>query len=76
MKQATQLAFYGTSAMAVSTIISFFFNQYFGFGGETIYYITQIIDLLGMISIANFFYKLNQKQSQKIKNNDSNEFKE
>ncbi len=70
MKQATQLAFYGTIAMVLVQIVTYIF----GFGGE-IYTYLRIIDLLGLLTLVNFFYKLNQKQQEKTEKN-SDGFKE
>lgn len=70
MKQATQLALYGTIAMAFVQIVNFIF----GYSGEISFYL-RIIDLFGMITLVNFFYRLNQKQQEKIEKN-SDGFKE
>lgn len=70
MKQATQLALYGTIAMAFVQIVNFIF----GYNGEISFYL-RIIDLFGMITLVNFFYRLNQKQQEKIEKN-SDGFKE
>ena len=69
MKQATQLAFYGTIAMVLVHIVNLI-----GLYGEIYIYI-RIIDLLGILTLVNFFYKLNQKQQEKTEKN-SDGFKE
>lgn len=69
MKQATQLAFYGTIAMVLVQIVNLI-----GLYGEIYIYI-RIIDLLGILTLVNFFYKLNQKQQEKTEKN-SDGFKE
>ena len=75
MKQATQLALYGAIAMVIFQIIGLF-SQYFGYFGESFYTVRQIFDLFGMATLVNFFYKLNQKQTHKINNENVNQFKE
>ena len=75
MKQATQIAFYGTIAMVIFQIIGLF-SQYFGYFGESFYTVRQIFDLFGMATLLNFFYKLNQKQEQKLKTDNVKQFKE
>ncbi len=66
MKKHTQLAFIGSISMVIVQILSFLIFRISGFGSDIFYYLVQIVDVLGMLSIANFFYQLYQKQNQKI----------
>ena len=77
MKQATQLALIGTIAMVVVMIGNLIFYQLMHLEMDMyIYNIGQIIDLLGMATLVNFFYKLYQKQNQKLQVDNTNQFKE
>ena len=71
MKQATQFALYGTIAIIaerMSYLISNFFNlEIFE---QKIYVFLNLIEIIGFIAIANFFYVLYQKQNHKTNNNE------
>ena len=71
MKQATQLAFYGTIAIIIARAI-YLLNYIFPssiFGSE-IYIVLNTIEVIGFVSIVNFFYILYQKQNNKTNNNE------
>lgn len=71
MKSATQLALYGTIAI-VLTRIFYVVNSLglFNVFETKIFLVTNTIDLLGSISLVNFFYVLYQKQNVKPKQNE------
>ena len=75
MKQATQLALIGTIAMVALQMIGLLSN-YFGYFGEAFYTVKQILDISASATLVNFFYKLYQKQNQKLQADDTNQFKE
>jgi hypothetical protein len=66
MKKHTQLAFIGTITMVIAQILNFLSFRIFESSFDMIYPIIQFVDFFGMLSIANFFYQLHQKQNQKI----------
>lgn len=71
MKQATQLAFYGAIAILISRAI-YLLNNIFTliiFDSKT-YIVLNTIEVIGFVSIANFFYVLYQKQNNKTNNNE------
>ena len=71
MKQATQLAFYGTIAIIIARAI-YLFKDIFDlniFVSKT-YIVLNTIEVIGFVSIANFFYVLYQKQNNKTNNNE------
>ena len=71
MKQATQLAFYGTIAIIIARTI-YLLNNIFTlniFDSKT-YIVLNTIEVIGFVSIANFFYVLYQKQNNKTNNNE------
>ena len=77
MKQATQLALYGTISVVVVLTINLIFCEFMHFEPSTYFYIIiQITNLFGIATLVNFFYKLHQKQKQKINNENVNQFKE
>lgn len=66
MKKHTQLALIGTIVMAISQLFNLVISRNFDSSGELFYFLFPIINLLGMLSLVNFFYQLYQKQNQKI----------
>ena len=77
MKQATQLALIGTISVVVVLTINLIFCEFMHVEPSTYFYIIiQITNLFGMVTLVNFFYKLYQKQNQKLQADNTNQFKE
>ena len=71
MKQATQLALYGAIAILIERVI-YLINNIFALSifDQQIYIVLNTIEVIGFVSIANFFYVLYQKQNNKTNNNE------
>ncbi len=67
MKKHTQLALIGTIVMAISQLFNLvILLDFLIVDVGLIHFLFPIINLLGMLSLVNFFYQLYQKQNQKI----------
>lgn len=66
MKQATQLAFYGAITILIERVF-YLTNSIFVFYDfdPKVYTVLNTIEVIGFVSIANFFYVLYQKQNNK-----------
>lgn len=70
MKSVTQFAMIGTAIIIVSQIISWStYLLHINFP-ENFWMIFRVFELFGYITIFAFFYKLNEKQNSKIKDDE------
>ncbi|WP_310554417.1 hypothetical protein [Flavobacterium sp.] len=71
MKQTTQLALYGAIAIIIERTIYLISNLLsLDIFGSKIYIALNTIEIIGFVSIANFFYVLYQKQNNKTNSNE------